>query len=367
MADCGGPETYDGGLGGFAGMSTDGSDATGGMDAGGSSSGGSSTGGSATGGSSSGGSSSGGSSTGGADTGGSSTGGSGTGGSSSGGASTGGASSGGQNGTGGATGGVSTGGSSSGGAGGQVASTVIWRDSLQTGSGQWGFDEILCERDSRTVSCSSAASALTRVTDPVGTGFALRHVCTFDQIGCRSEAGLWSFRNTAFGAQAKKPEGVWVAMEWYFPVAVTAGNDDVPWVNTWDWHSTDGESGANRWHTSPGLMLHEDGSMRARWEWGDDHNRESAWTGTGLPVGRWFDIEMHYTWSTSATLELWVDGQAVLKQTDVKTRQASHTVVEMYDKWYGAQNDGSRPWSPSPATRYTRNVRVGNGRIWPQK
>jgi len=252
--------------------------------------------------------------------------------------------------------------------------TILWRDSLQGGGARdWGFNGLEIERNDQVITGSDAMGAnLTRVADPLGgSGYALRHFCTFDQKGCRAQAGIWGFDNTTFGTQAKKPEGVWVAMEWYFPMAITAGGDEIPWLSVWDWHSTDGESGGNRWHTSPGMMLARDGSMKVRWEWGGDAeqiNRVSSWSTMPLPVGRWFDIEMHYTWATSgATLELWIDGQLALQQTGVATRRSSHTVVETYSKFYGSQNDGTRPWAPMPATRYTRNVRVANGRIWPQQ
>lgn len=336
--------------------------------AGGSASGGTSTGG-ATDGNSTGGTTSGWSSTGGAQSGGSSSGGSG-----SGGANTGGASSGGQSSGGSSTGGASTGDNGSGGQAGQVASTVIWRDSIQAGAGQFGFDGIGVELPIGTsIAFTGIAGAnLTRAFDPAGgTGYALRHVCSFDQGGCRSQVGVYGFQNTVFGNQAKRPEGIWVAMEWYFPIAVTTGADGIQWINMWDWHSTDGIDGGHRWHTSPGLMLRQDGSMAVRWEWGGEANTinpTSPWSAATLPVGRWFDIEMHYMWAASGvTLELWIDGQPALKQSNVVTKRSTHTVVEMYSKWYGAQNDGPRPWSPLPAVRYTRNVRVGNGRIWPQK
>ncbi|HZY02759.1 MAG TPA: hypothetical protein VFF02_04615 [Anaeromyxobacteraceae bacterium] len=47
----------------------------------------------------------------------------------------------------------------------------------------------------------------------------------------------------------------------------------------------------------------------------------------------------------------------------VQTRAASHQVVETYVKFYGSTQGGT-PWVPTPSLRYTRNVRVADGRIW---
>jgi hypothetical protein len=157
---------------------------------------------------------------------------------------------------------------------------------------------------------------------------------------------------------------VYVAQEWYFPEQVDAGGDPVPWLNLWDWHSTD-PGGGNRWHTAPGLMLSEDGSMRVGWQWGTGPNRYSSWSSSGLPVGEWFDIEMKYQWSPSAnvTLQLWVNGSLILEQANVQTASASHQNVETYIKLYGSDN-GSTPWWPTPIIKYTRNVRISGERIW---
>jgi hypothetical protein len=76
---------------------------------------------------------------------------------------------------------------------------------------------------------------------------------------------------------------------------------------------------------------------------------------------------MNYRWATSGvTLTLWIDGVQALQVKGAKTKASAHTVVEMYSKWYGASNGGGT-WGPSPAVRYTRNVRVASGRIWPAR
>jgi hypothetical protein len=247
--------------------------------------------------------------------------------------------------------------------------TILWRDEIQTGGEPWGFDGIGVEHPIGTTVVPDDANGanLSRVPDPLsGAGFALRHFATFDTGGSRSQAGIYSFANAAFDAQAKSPEGVWVAQEWYFPEAIGAADDPVPWINLWDWHSTDA-GGGNRWHTSPGLMLTEDGSMRVRWEWGGPANAinpTSADSTIALPVGEWFDIEMHYVWTTgTTTLSLWINGALALEQTGVQTRTDSHETVETYMKFYGSTQGGT-PWSPTPSVRYTRNVRIAGERIW---
>jgi hypothetical protein len=254
-------------------------------------------------------------------------------------------------------------------AGPTPAAFVLWHDSIQAGAAPWGFDGLGIEHPiGQTVVPSDANGVnLSRVVDPLGgRTFALRHYATFDDGGSRSQAGIYSFANATFSRQAKSPEGVWVAQEWFFPQALSASGDNRDWMNLWDWHSTD-PGGGNRWHTSPGLMLAEDGSMRVKWEWGGPgkpFNRDTALSTLSLPVGRWFDVEMHYVWSSDGTtLSLWVDGRLALEQTGAQTRAPSHQVVETYMKFYGSRNGGS-PWTPAMSVRYTRNVRVGAQRIW---
>jgi hypothetical protein len=246
---------------------------------------------------------------------------------------------------------------------------ILWTDDIQSCNSPWGFDGIGVEHPIGTEVFPDDANGanLSCVLDPLsGSGYALRHFATFDTGGSRSQAGIYSFANTAFADQAKSAEGVWVAQEWYFPEALDAGGDYAPWINLWDWHSTNA-GGGNRWHTSPGLMLCEDGSMRVRWEWGgpaNEINPTSDDSTIALPVGEWFDIEMYYQWTTgTTTLSLWINGELALEQSGVQTRDASHETVEAYIKFYGSTQGGT-PWSPTPSIRYTRNVRVAGERIW---
>jgi hypothetical protein len=247
---------------------------------------------------------------------------------------------------------------------------ILWHDDIQVGAEPWGFDGTGVEHpiDTPVAPDDANGANLSRAADPAaGGGHALRHYATFDTGGSRSQAGIYGDVNTAFGDQAKRPEGVWVAQEWYFPQALSASGDPACWINLWDWHSIDADRG-NRWHTSPGLMVLRDGSMKVRWEWGGPAgsiNPASADSTLALPVGRWFDVEMHYQWvdTPAATLSLWIDGQLALRQSGVQTRAASHAAVETYVKFYGSTQGGT-PWSPTPSIRYTRNVRVAGERIW---
>ena len=241
---------------------------------------------------------------------------------------------------------------------------IIWMDGIQADSPRWGFSGFGIEHPIGTkVSTGEAGgAALTRVASPQGGGFALRHFARFDDGGARSQAGIWSFADPIFDRQAKSAEGVWVAQEWYFPAALSGGS----WLNLWDWHSTDA-GGGNRWHTSPGLMLSHDGTMRVRYEWGGSAkaiNPMSSYSSISLPVNQWVDVEMHYEWSATktATVSLWINGQLALEQRGVQTRAASHSVVETYIKFYGEGH--TTPWTPTPSVKYVRNVRIGNARIW---
>jgi hypothetical protein len=150
---------------------------------------------------------------------------------------------------------------------------------------------------------------------------------------------------------------------------LSAGNDPYPWLNLWDWHSTSDDPfrGANRWHTCPGLMLAKDGSMKVRFSWGGESNKinkTSPYSDIGLPVGRWFDMEMHYVWSEEpTTIRLWINGQLALEQSGVITKAATHANVETYLKVYGS-TQGKTPWTPTPTIRYVRDVRVAGERIW---
>ncbi len=274
----------------------------------------------------------------------------------------------------GTTGGEGVGGGGSGGQTGGNGSgggpLILWTDDIQSQVSPWGLDGIGVEHPIGTeVTPDDANGAnFSVVADPLGgDGFAIRHFATFDEGGSRSQGGLYGDVNTIFGDQAKRPEGVFVAQEWYFPEVIDADGDAYCWINLWDFHSVDGNRG-NRWHTSPGLMLARDGSMRVVWEWGGEAaniNPNSDLSSVAMPVGQWFDIEMHYVWvdSPTATITLWINGELALEQTGVQTRASSHQIPETYLKFYGS-SQGRGPWVPTPSLKYTRNVRIAGERIW---
>jgi hypothetical protein len=116
-------------------------------------------------------------------------------------------------------------------------------------------------------------------------------------------------------------------------------------------------------------MLAEDGSMRIKWTW-REVNQDTEWSSITLPVGEWFDIEMHYVWGSESTgcaggttVSLWVNGELALEQRGVTTRGNGHDSVETYMKFYGSANNGTT-WEPTPSVKYMRNVRMSDHRIW---
>jgi len=250
--------------------------------------------------------------------------------------------------------------------------TILWRDDIQGTSALLGFDGFGVEHPIGTAVTPADGNGanLSRVADPLpGGGHAMRHLGTFDAGGSRAQAGLYGDLNTVFGGQARRPEGVWVAQEWYFPEAIDANDDPWCWISVWDWHSIDATTRGNRWHTSPGLLVARDGSMRLELVWGGTAsgiNGPGVASTLSMPVGRWFDIEMHYQWvdTRTGTIEVWIDGALALEQRGVQTRSSTHGVVETYMKFYGSTQGLHGPWSPTPTLKYTRNVRVAGERIW---
>jgi hypothetical protein len=242
--------------------------------------------------------------------------------------------------------------------------SILWTDEIQTSdNGLFGFSQFQLERPIGSAVGGSDQVNLTRVPNPIGAGFALKHVATFDNNGgSRSQACIYSFANKSFEQQVKSQEGIWIAQEWYFPEPLSAGSplDSSPWMNLWDFHSV---GAGDRWHTQPGLQLAEDGSMRVKWSW-SAQNPETGWSQIDLPVGEWFDVEMHYVWSSSGTtISLWINGDLALQQHGVITKGSTHNSVETYSKFYGSANGGPS-WSPSPSVKYMRNVRMAGERIW---
>jgi hypothetical protein len=251
---------------------------------------------------------------------------------------------------------------------------LVWSDSIQSGGGVYGFDQLGTEHPiGQTVTPSDANGAnLSRVADPLGgPGYALRHYGVFDEDGARSQLGLYSFipSRQAFKDLALSGEPVFVAQEIYFPEAVEAGGEEwAVWLSILDWHTT--KDGTERWDTAPGLMLKQDGSMRFQFAWGvrarQINGDTSQWSTIGMPVGEWFDLEMRWQFASSqtATVSVWINGELALEQTGVQTAAPGNNVAEFYVKLYGGSMQGHAPWSPVAITKYLRNVRISGERIW---
>lgn len=248
---------------------------------------------------------------------------------------------------------------------------LIWKDAIQSGSEPYGFHEFLAEYPQNQPVPPSDANGcnLSRVPDPLGGGgYALRQYGVLDEAGARSELGLWSFLDDEFGDLALSGAPVYVAQEWYFPETIEAGGNTASFLSLLDWHSVGG-NGGNRWHTCPGMMLNEDGSMRFHFAWGCDawqyNDSETPWSNIAMPVGEWFDIEMRWQFATepTGTVSMWINGELALEQVGVVTASPGHSVVEFYIKLYGSSPSYPR-WSPSGATKYVRNVRISGERIW---
>ena len=244
-------------------------------------------------------------------------------------------------------------------------------DSIQSDGNLFGFDAIGTQHPIGTnvTPGDSNGANVSRVTDPLGgSGYAIRQYGVFDTGGARSQLALWSFRHEAFRDLALSGEPVYVAQEVYFPERIDADDSGWAWLSLLDWHTT--LDGANRWHTSPGIMLKQDGTMRFQFAWGGGAAGEvngpvSEWSTLGMPVGEWFDIEMRWQFATdqTATISVWINGELALEQVGVATAGEGHDVVEFYVKLYGS-DQGRTPWSPVGITKYVRNVRVSGERIW---
>jgi hypothetical protein len=242
---------------------------------------------------------------------------------------------------------------------------MVWTDAIQSGSGHYGFDGFETEHPvGQTVTPSDANGAnLSRVADPLGgPGYAMRQYGVYDTGGARSQLGIWSFNQSQFRDLALSGAPVYVAQEWYFPEAMDAGGDPWAWLSLLDWHTT--KDGADRWDTSPGMMLKQDGSMKFQLVW-RNANGDSSWSTIALPVGEWFDIEMRWEFATghTATVSVWINGNLALQQTGLATAGQGHNVVELYIKLYG-DDQGHTPWSPVGISKYVRNVRISGERIW---
>jgi hypothetical protein len=252
----------------------------------------------------------------------------------------------------------------------QPKQLVLWQDAIQTDDYPWGFNDNAGNfqyNGANVLRSDDNGSNLTRVPDPLGgPGFCLRHFANMNP-GARSQIGIGFPNFPALQAQIQKPEGIFVEAEFLFPVAFTTAKPHYQWINLWDFHSVDVDM-QNRQHTSPGVMLLNDGSMRCQLHWGATLNKvnpPSAVSSIPFPVGKSCKLRMHYVWSLlPTTISLWIDDQLAIQQEGVITRLASNANVEMYFKLYGGMNGDPDPWIPTPSVRYTRNVRISGERIW---
>jgi hypothetical protein len=248
----------------------------------------------------------------------------------------------------------------------EVVPDYIWQDGIQEDSPLWGFDGIGTNNPGYTPVAPDDANGvnLSRVPDPVGgSGYALRHYAMLDKKGAyvRSQAGVYGSRNKVFNDAATSPEGIYLAQECYLPEVLKANNDPFSWLSLLDIHTLDG-TGANR--SWLGLNVMQNGSMRAGLAFGGPLYNINKFVPAPftsahfLPVGRWFDIKIHYIVSTEpTTVRLWIDNELAIVMKDVITALPSNTVVDYYVKLY-AGVQGDNPWVPTPTIRYSRNARA---------
>jgi hypothetical protein len=130
-----------------------------------------------------------------------------------------------------------------------------------------------------------------------------------------------------------------------------------------DVHVTDTPGGGNRSYL--GLLMKQDGSMKAKLAWGGilyvvnrDNGTPPPTSTLALPVGRWFKIRTHFIRSVEpTTVRVWFDDDLALEWVGAINSVPSNQFVEYYVKLYGGvQRDN--PWTPTPTIRYSRNVRI---------
>lgn len=244
--------------------------------------------------------------------------------------------------------------------------TYLWQDGIQENvQPDWGWGApgsgTAHPIETNVVPSDANGANLSRVADPLGGPlFCIRHYVNLNPSG-RSQLGLGFPTSPALQAQIQKPTGILAEAEFLFPVALTTAVPHWQWINLWDFHSVDA-NGANRQHTSPGIMLDQFSTMKFYLAWGANLNTinpASAMSSIALPVGRWFKIRIQYIWSlTPITIKVWIDGVLALQQNGVITRVATNANVETYLKLYGGNNGDASNWIPEPTIRYSRNLKI---------
>lgn len=244
---------------------------------------------------------------------------------------------------------------------------VLWSDNFQTEPdfNAWTFLPI-CEKWNNgvnaipqgTLGSDAAGASLSRVRDPAGgTGWAIRHLIDLTNGYARAQMSLASWTLPAFGAQLAKGE-VWIEQEVYIPAPLPTVGDPRAWMSLQDFHVHNAAEPLNWLHTWPGLFLGSPsvansppGRLISR-----ASNIFSKPSSLPVPVGRWFRLQTHFPWSTSAVPVTYYFDSVEVAQITMVTRPENQTQLEFHAKLYAGGT-----WSPKPLVRYTRNVRIGDG------
>lgn len=247
----------------------------------------------------------------------------------------------------------------------------LWQDDIQNGEYPWGFDQIRTAYNKIDIPPSDEGGAnISRIANPYGEGFVLRLYGDLSKpgSGCRAQGGITGLKHKAFNDAARK--GIYIEQECYLPRALSANSDAYSWLSFQDIHVTDAPKvpAVDRLRSYLGLKVVQDGSMRARLDWGGylykvnlERMSFPPVSAIPLPVGRWFKIKTHFILSSSpTTVRVWFDDELALQWDNVINALPSNTIVEYYTKLYGGvqidPNGNSSPWGG--VERFTRNVRI---------
>ena len=229
------------------------------------------------------------------------------------------------------------------------APEFIWQDKIQDDAPLWGFNQIRTDYPS---------DSITRVPNPAGAGFCLRHESdlSFSGAGARAQVGVYGNADV----DAATVEGCSFEQECYLPEALSANGDPYSWLSLQDIHVLDADH-TNRSYL--GLLVEQDGSMKASLRWGGvlykvnrDFGTKPPVSTIPLPVGRWFKIKTYFKRSLEpTTVRVWLDDELALEWIGAINSLPTNTVTEYYVKLYGGvQRDN--PWGK--VVRYSRNARI---------
>jgi len=247
---------------------------------------------------------------------------------------------------------------------------ILWKDHIQ----DWGFDQIRTDFNKITIPPSDAGGAnVSRVLKPVGEGSCLRLYgnLSLPGSGARAQAGITGANHKAFNDAASSPGGVYVQQKCFLPRVLSANGDPWSWLSLQDIHEID-KGGTNRSYL--GLKLVQDGSMRAKLDWGGylykvnrDRNCFPPTSKIPMPVGREFTITTHFIKSTEpTTIRVWFDDELALQWDNVINSLPTNAITEYYVKLYGGvqihEVDGvqvSNPWGE--VERFSWDVKAWAG------